>query len=211
MTHRVNSATGRHRRGFTLSEMLVVLGILVTVTALAQPALRGALGDNRLRSAAKLVRVELAKARLRAMQSGIAQHFRYQLGKNRFQIVPAVAVEAAERDRPGRQSSRDEVRPATRVRQPIAAGARKDGTVEELPSQELPDGICFEQAAGDLLTAPVGAEEGWSVPIVFYPNGRTENAHIRIKGERNAVVDVSLRGLTGVATAGKPRHEEEVR
>ena len=62
-------------------------------------------------------------------------------------------------------------------------------------------------------TGPVAPkrEEGWSDPIVFYPNGRTENAHIRIKGERNAVVDVSLRGLTGVATAGKPRHEEEVR
>ena len=55
-----------------------------------------ALGDSRLRSAAKLVRVELAKARLKAMQSGIAQQFRYQLGKNRFQIVPAVAVEQAE-------------------------------------------------------------------------------------------------------------------
>ncbi len=190
--------------------MLVVLGILVTVTALAQPALRGALGDNRLRSAATVVRVELAKARLRAMQSGIAQSFRYQLGKNRFQIVPAVAVEATQRDRSGRRS--DDIRPATSVRQPIAAGgARTDGTLEELASQELPEGICFEPAADDPLAAPVGAEEGWSDPIVFYPNGRTENAHIRIKGERNAVVDVLLRGLTGVATAGKPRHEEEVR
>ena len=210
MTQRVNSANGRHRRGFTLSEMLVVLGILVTVTALAQPALRGALGDNRLRSAAKLVRVELAKARLRAMQSGIAQSFRYQLGKNRFQIMPAVAVEATQRDRSGRRS--DDFRPAAGVRQPaVAGGVRADGVVEELPSQELPEGICFEPAADDPLAVPFAGEEGWSDPIVFYPNGRTENAHIRIKGERNAVVDVSLRGLTGVATAGKPRHEEEVR
>jgi prepilin-type N-terminal cleavage/methylation domain-containing protein len=209
--HRVISTNGRHRRGFTLSEMLVVLGILVTVTALAQPALRGALGDNRLRSAAKLVRVELAKARLRAMQSGIAQHFRYQLGKNRFQIVPAEAVETNKPDHSARRTSRDDVRPAMGSRQPVAAGARSDGALAELSAQELPEGICFEPAAGDLLTAPVGGEEGWSVPIVFYPNGRTENAHIRIKGERNAVVDVQLRGLTGVATAGKPRHEEEMR
>ena len=212
MKHRVNSANDRHRRGFTLSGMLVVLGILVTVTALAQPALRGALGDSRLRSAAKLVRVELAKARLRAMQSGIAQHFRYQLGKNRFQIVPAVAVEATERSLSGRQGSRDDIRPAGNLRHPVATDtSRAEGTAEGLPSQELPEGICFEPAANDPLAAPVAGEEGWSDPIVFYPNGRTENAHIRIKGERNAVVDVSLRGLTGVATAGKPRHEEEVR
>jgi len=212
MAHRVISANSRHRRGFTLSEMLVVLGILVTVTALAQPALRGALGDSRLRSAAKLVRVELAKARLRAMQSGIAQHFRYQLGKNRFQIVPAVAVETTERGLSGRQASGDNIKPATNPRQRAATDAsRAGGTAEQLPSQELPEGICFEPAANDPLAAPVAGEEGWSDPIVFFPNGRTENAHIRIKGERNAVVDVSLRGLTGVATAGKPRHEEEVR
>ena len=35
--------SGNNRRGFTLSEMLVVLGVLVVVTALAQPAMRGAM------------------------------------------------------------------------------------------------------------------------------------------------------------------------
>jgi prepilin-type N-terminal cleavage/methylation domain-containing protein len=211
MVLRVNATSGRRRSGFTLSEMLVVLGILVTVTALAQPALRGALGDSRLRSAAKLVRVELSKARLRAMQSGIAQQFRYQLGKNRFQIVPAVAVEQAEPGRTGRQTGRDGVRPARTDRQRVTAEAGAAGAPEELPSQELPDGICFEPAVDEPLAVVAGSEEGWSDPIVFYPNGRTKNAQIRIKGERNTVVDVSLRGLTGVATAGKPRHEEELR
>jgi prepilin-type N-terminal cleavage/methylation domain-containing protein len=212
MAQRLNSASGRHRRGFTLSEMLVVLGILVTVTALAQPALRGALGDSRLRSAAKLVRVELSKARLRAMQSGIAQQFRYQLGKSRFQIVPAVAVEQAELGRKGRQTGRDDVRPARTDRQRVAAAnTAAAGGPDELPSQELPDGICFEPAVDEPPAVAPTSEEGWSDPIVFYPNGRTKNAQIRIKGERNTVVDVSLRGLTGVATAGKPRHEEELR
>jgi prepilin-type N-terminal cleavage/methylation domain-containing protein len=211
MVQRVNATSGRRRHGFTLSEMLVVLGILVTVTALAQPALRGALGDSRLRSAAKLVRVELSKARLRAMQSGIAQQFRYQLGKNRFQIVPAVAVEQAELGRTGRKTGRDDARSARTDRQAVTAEAGTAGAPEELPSQELPDGICFEPAVVEPSAVVAGSEEGWSDPIVFYPNGRTKNAQIRIKGERNTVVDVSLRGLTGVATAGKPRHEEELR
>ncbi len=142
------------------------------------------------------------------MQSGIAQQFRYQLGKNRFQIVPA-AVEQAEADRTGRQSSRDDVRPARADRQRVAAAGA--GGADELPSLELPDGICFEPALDEPLAVAAPSEEGWSDPIVFYPNGRTKNAQIRIKGERNTVVDVSLRGLTGVATAGKPRHEEELR
>ena len=77
------------RGGFTLSEVLVVLGVIVTVTALAQPALRATLDDSRLRSAARQVRTELAKTRLRAMQSGVAQRFRFQEGKNRFEVAAA--------------------------------------------------------------------------------------------------------------------------
>ncbi len=38
--------------GYTLSEVLLVLGVIATVAALAQPALRSSLGDSRLRSAA---------------------------------------------------------------------------------------------------------------------------------------------------------------
>ena len=195
------------RNGFTLSEMLVVLGILVVFTALAQPVMRGALSDNRLRSAAKLVRVELAKTRLKAIQSGTAQRFRYQAGKNRFEISPASHDDS--QDRVANQNDREHRRASTTRRDGRAAEPVRQG--EEIVKQCLPEGIHF----GDVPTASAadhaGEEEGWSEPIVFHPNGRTEDAHIQIKGDRNAVVEVSLRGLTGVATAGRPRHEEEVR
>ncbi|REK11451.1 MAG: prepilin-type N-terminal cleavage/methylation domain-containing protein [Planctomycetota bacterium] len=186
------------RRGYTLSEMLVVLGVLVMVAALAQPALRSALGDSRLRSAARRVRAELAKTRLRAMQSGQAQRFRYQPGAGRFEVAPADYDAETERSEPA-------------VEHETAAG----GDTEKLPTpgkkvveQELPEGVAFVDAEEMLSAAPPVDEEGWSEPIVFYPNGRTADARIRLRGERDAVVDLSLRGLTGVATVGKPRHEE---
>jgi len=215
------------RGGFTLSEMLVVLGILVVVTALAQPALRGALGDSRLRSAAKQVRAELAKTRLKAMQSGIAQRFRYQLGKNRFEIAPSAQGVDNERAASGR-STRDRDRECASStdrrndsqpdrfapRDTTAARHYPEGTEGRSPQpveQSLPEGVSFDEAPGEPQREGAGGEDGWSNPIVFYPDGRTENAHIRLKGERDAVVDVSLRGLTGVVTAGKPRHEGELR
>lgn len=200
------------RHGFTLSEMLVVLGILVVITAVAQPAIRATLSDNRLRSAAKQVRVELAKARLKAVQSGVAQRFRYQVGKNRFEVAPLTA------------GVEDGLARGSAGRGLLGNGASErivetvdNQAMEESCEQSLPDGVCF---AEDFATQPLDPaptevvptdEEGWSAPIVFYPNGRTANAHIKLKGERNAVVDVSLRGLTGAATASRPRHEEEVR
>jgi prepilin-type N-terminal cleavage/methylation domain-containing protein len=195
------------RRGMTLSEMLVVLGIMVVFTALAQPALRGALGDSRLRSAAKLVRVELAKTRLKAIQSGVAQRFRYQAGKNRFEISPALRDDS--QDPVANHGDRDRRRaPATR-REDRAAESARPG--DETLQQNLPEGIHFDDDASASAADRVGDEAGWSEPIVFHPNGRTEDAHIRLKGDRNAVVEVSLRGLTGVVTASRPRHEEEMR
>jgi len=220
-THRIT------RGGFTLSEMLVVLGILVVTAALAQPALRGALGDSRLRSAAKQVRAELAKTRLKAIESGIAQRFRYQLGKDRFEIAPTTRVTDGEQtaasdaaqdrsreDAPGKARRNDS--PQDHFAQRDNFAERRDADGQADPSQQpvqqsLPDGVCFDELPGEPGRASARGEDGWSDPIVFYPNGHTENAHIRLKGERDAVVDVSLRGLTGVVTAGKPRHEGELR
>jgi prepilin-type N-terminal cleavage/methylation domain-containing protein len=104
----VNQTNDRiSRSGYTLSEMLVVLSVLVTVTALSQPALREALRDSRLRSAAKLVRVELAKARLNAMKTGIALQFRYKVGQGRFEVGPKSLDEVAARPRAGSSPGRE--------------------------------------------------------------------------------------------------------
>ncbi len=190
------------RRAYTLSEVLLVLGVIATVAALAQPALRSSLGDSRLRSAARQVRAELAKTRLRAMQSGTAQRFRYQVQQNRFEIAPADIDQREEYSNA----------PAVGIdRSDVAATAANAQLAAPVPGlnvlvQELPKGVQFEPVE-EMRTAAVD-EEGWSDPIVFYPNGRAADATIRLRGERDAIVDVSLRGLTGVATASKPRHEK---
>lgn len=190
------------RSGFTLSELLVVLGLLVAVTAATQPLLRGALCDSRLRSAAKLVRVELAKARLKAMQSGVAQQFRHELGKSRFEVASAMP---SDDEGPGADSSRDRQRTAS------ASESSQGDAGEDVLELSLPEGVCFEEPLEEAAESIAATEDGWSEPIVFYPNGRTASAHFRLKGAGNAYVEVSLRGLTGVATAGKLRHEEELR
>jgi prepilin-type N-terminal cleavage/methylation domain-containing protein len=194
-------STSTRRRGFTLSEMLVVLGLLVTVTAVAQPVLSGALSDSRLRSAAKLVRVELAKARLRAMQTGIAQQFRYEVGKSHFEV--AAATPEGLRGEAGTDF-----------------GGRRDRTInddqdagpgEEVIAMSLPAGVAFDDQDDEMPSATEATQSGWSKPIVFYPDGQTHSARLRLKGERNSYVEILLRGLTGVATAGRLRHEEELR
>jgi prepilin-type N-terminal cleavage/methylation domain-containing protein len=203
--------TATKRRGYTLSEVLLVLGVIAGVAALAQPALRSSLGDSRLRSAARQVRTELAKTRLKAMQSGLAQCFRYQLDHSRFEVIPADTIA---NDLNGSANSDDTaIHSAAALEQTAGTQNASPGLQPEMEpaaakvvQQDLPDGVMFGPIE-EHLTAAVD-EEGWSDPIVFYPNGRAADATIRLRGERGAVVDVSLRGLTGVATASKPRHEK---
>ena len=55
----------------------------------------------------------------------------------------------------------------------------------------------------------ISGEEEWSAPIIFYPNGRTSNARIRLSDQGKYYVDVSLRGLTGGARISKIRRWQE--
>jgi len=51
----------------------------------------------------------------------------------------------------------------------------------------------------------------WSEPILFLPNGRTEDATIRLSGSRDFFVDLKIRGLTGAISYTAPFriHQEE--
>lgn len=58
------------RSGLTLVELLVVLGIMLTLTVIAAPALRPAIEGRRAREAARGLSVYLGGARARAMETG---------------------------------------------------------------------------------------------------------------------------------------------
>ena len=46
---------------------------------------------------------------------------------------------------------------------------------------------------------------GWSDPIRFQPSGRTDDVTIRVAGQRDFVVDITLRGLTAMASYSAPK------
>jgi len=190
--------TGRSRpsrAAFTLLELLIVLAVLAGLAALSWPAVRGLLAKSELQSAAKQVRAALAKARLDAMESGTARQFRYQPGMGRFEIA-ALAALAEERSDAGS----------------LAPDDRDSGAAVQ---NWLPSGVRFEEsaAAGEPASSAglVGApgEESWSTPILFFPNGRTSNAKIRLRGRRDYQIDLSLRGVTGSVVMGKPEQGED--
>ena len=90
---------------------------------------------------------------------------------------------------------------------------------------QLPTGVTFSEppvsddasARGSLSdviqpTAVAGVSQirRWSEPIRFVPSGRTKDHIIRLQGQRRFFVDVSLRGLTAMASYSAPARNIEI-
>lgn len=208
--HKETASDDRSRRAFSLLEMLLVLVLLVTLAALSFPALRGALGSHRLREGAKSVRIELAKARLRAMEAGRTCVVRYAPGERRFRVAWQGSSEADEQAVGATHAGANHVAKAAA---PMGAfGLAEEAVIDQI---ELPEGIVFAEdgpARGidpaksvpvDQVTQSDGSVdsttgESWSEPVIFYPDGRTSDSRLLLRNEREAYVMVTLRGLTGV-------------
>ena len=172
------------RAAFTLLELLVVLAILGLLIGLSWPSVHRLISRARVKEAAKQVRTELGEARLRAIESGTPQVFRFQPGTGFFEVRPkkeetagpAVLKSALE------QMSEEAV-----DTEPISGAEIVD---EQAYEKVLPEGMRFagqevaRESGGDeeeedpvgLSTAEMAEKQNWSEPIIFYPNGRTSNA-----------------------------------
>jgi len=191
---------GPGRRAFTLLELLLTLCLLVMLAALTWPALGRPLANQRLRSAADQVRAAWARARVAAISSGRVYAFRYAPDSDRYLVRP---LDTSEFCMEGQ---------GTEVTTPVE-GQTEAGMGFASSEHRLPEGVLF--AAGEKLpeatAVPLAAdsmpasEDGlaWAEPILFHPDGTTSTAQLRLVNEHGSTVDVSLRGLTGLSTAGR--------
>lgn len=172
--------------------MLIVLGVLAGMAALAWPRVAGMLAKSQLQSAARQVRAAMARSRLDAMQSGVVQQFRCRPGTGQFQTG------AVGEPKPGSIDARE---------------FRSDeGATADSPGHWLPAGVTFQpvEPAAAPLAEPMAGDEGqWTAPILFFPNGRTSGARLQLAGRAGWSVELSLRNVTGTVATGKMYVAEE--
>lgn len=75
-------------RGFTLLELMLVLGIVAAIAAMAWPSFHTALLSRRLTGEAEEVRNRLRDARREALRSGLAYRFDVDPATGDFRVVP---------------------------------------------------------------------------------------------------------------------------
>jgi prepilin-type N-terminal cleavage/methylation domain-containing protein len=214
------------RRGFTLLEMLVVLAVLAVLATLTWPAVRGMLGKGELRGAARQVRTALVKARLAAIESGAAQGFRYHPGGGQFEVAALpTSLDEEKTPSPSRLGTRlpdnepipgflpegvifeeNDPRSAATTAATVTtrAGSRPlEAERSPSPRQLAGEGLGVRGFGGGRDDA------NWSAPILFFPNGRSSSARIRLAGARGQSIEVTLRGANGATRIGPLERREE--
>lgn len=180
------------RRGYSLVELLIVLAVLSALAALAQPSLRGVLDKSRLTGAARQVQAALAKSRALAIREGVPVWFRFEPGGQVWWIERDPAVQPVAAPAVGSEVGAPAVvESADTATVPATEPASVTAVV--LRSDRLPEGVSFP---------PAGS--GQSDRIPWSALGRTSSCQLRLYGQRQFVIDLTLRGLTGMASSTAP-------
>ena len=195
----------------TLLEILLVLALIVVVFAVAVPTLSGSLSNQRLKKSAEVVRVAFSRARVEAMRTGQIQAFHCQISGNKYVAEPwYMADDALDADLPAGADVAD-------------TSGTGWGPINEQAAESLPDGIVFlggseivdertETIAAEKVDLYAGVdrhEPPWSPPILFYPDGTTSDARVVLRNDRGWIIEIELRGLTGVARVGRAEREPQ--
>lgn len=172
----------RHRHGYTLIEVILVVVILVLVAALSVPVIQTMLEDGRMTGAGDMVRAKMAEARASAMQSGRPWRLAYIPNTGVFQLAPD-------------DSSDWDNMEQTPIEQ------------AELIRDELPKDVVFAINSSDIVGSQERLTPGtaWQTIAVYKFDGSANDDSTTYFGKMGMMpMAAELRGLTGSVTMRSP-------
>jgi hypothetical protein len=140
------------------------------------------------------------------MQHGQTMVFQYQRETGKFRVQPWYSeddvLESAQTVDPNDPSA-DATTTSTAVGAAPLFKELPEG-IQFLSSISLPDQRSLK-IVEELteLSQSASADETWSDPVLFYPDGTASTTEVMLANESGSYVSIRLRGLTGVARVGE--------
>lgn len=188
------------RRGYTLIELLLVLAVLAVIAGMAWPAVVKFSGEQAVKDAAEQVRSELDRTRFRAIDAGVAYQFRYEPNGRRFVAVPA------ELDVTPQEGAAVSAQPVS-SRKAFSGEIREGLTFRPNPEDPTAAEVISADWLKGLPDSVQLSQSSWSSPILYLPDGTGTTARFRVADEEQRFIELSVRDLTGMASAGPLRRE----
>jgi prepilin-type N-terminal cleavage/methylation domain-containing protein len=175
------------RGGFTLLELMLVMAVIVTVLSLSIPAINRTFTRQALDKSGDRVRAAMGDARVQAIKEGNVYAVYIEKDGRWFDVAPF-------------SSAKQQIEKSRNV-----AGDSSQRSDSDYLDNMLPNGIKFLGGETALNSRALSAASGMQtldnnlLQILFYPDGTSQDARLALQNEHGSVVEVQLRGLTGIA------------
>ncbi len=183
--------------------------LLAVVAGLLVPFLGRSFASHRLRTAGEQVRSELGRARVAAMTAGRTMAFRFAIEGAQYSVAPLDTGEPTEAAAFGGAYFAGTTGGETTWTAP-RRGTLPEEVVFHVDPAAMATVVAYETVGASAPTGGAEAEFGWSLPILFHPDGTTSTAELHLRNDREQVVEIRLRGLTGVVTVSDVMAMEEL-
>ena len=191
LSSKLNQPEIDSRKAFTLIELILVIAIIVMIASLATPMMTRMIGRQALKQGADRVRVEMGRARVEAIRTGDV-HALYFLPQGNWFNVARFTQLQQQSGIASRELSQLNNRTYTGYEENVLPPRiRFAASSTEADSRSI-------QTFGD-----VKVDSDSIQPVLFYPDGTSQDATIYIQDDRRNRIAVVLRGLTGSARTVK--------
>ncbi|HEX5221367.1 MAG TPA: prepilin-type N-terminal cleavage/methylation domain-containing protein [Verrucomicrobiae bacterium] len=171
------STTRSRQAGFTLIEIMVVVGIIGLIALISIPNIYQLAKKEGMRRAVMDMRDVLINARARAILSGSEVQLKFYPTENRFEITGGAPAPTGEADSPA----------------PPSAEASTP-TPSQITAGTLPDGISFGMLQVNLLNF---RESEWT-RVRFFQNGTSDELRLVLTSDKGEAYGMELEPTTAL-------------